>query len=166
MESLSIQIDINVEHQEMTSWCWASIAQAMLLYYNSQEISQKELVSIILRGDAVKFPERYSVAYSIKGALMKLGFDVVSTKGVIDKQSLITLLQNNNPVILRIIIEGGGGHYLLIRGLEYRNDQLLLQMADPKLAITELDYDLDLVNQPILLCTHTYVVKSSVLKKK
>lgn len=128
----AVLLEVRLEEQLKSNWCWAAIASALGRYYGTSEASQREIAARLLDESGgeiacdASLEERANKAYRLDRAMVAAGcFSHWSAgKPVFDRVRFEINL--GRPFCARIEWHHGAAHYVLIHGYRESGESILV----------------------------------------
>lgn len=126
-------LEIELERQLKSRWCWASLASAIARYYETMDIQQVRLADELLK-DTDSEPEIYTVEdrreknlnFKLDVALKYVGCFSHWSAGKPNFERLQFEINQGRPLCVRLEWRKGGAHYVMIKGYDWEKDTLLI----------------------------------------
>lgn len=120
-----VEIDISMDFQRRSHYCYAAVVQAVIRYYTGQDISQKEIAASL--GKGYQDPADFLAPLNLIRAksATQIGY-----AGIPSWSTVVAEVNAGRPIIVYV----GGCHYVLLIGYEgksARDPQRLYIFLDP-----------------------------------
>ena len=131
----AVVLDLVLQRQELSKWCWAAISVSLGRYYGTTERRQREVAAALLGFDCSRFGEEPEVresadAYAmLDEALQLAGCYSHWSPGRPTFERLRAEIDAGRPVCLQIEWLRGGMHYAVVAG--YDAEAAELYVEDP-----------------------------------
>jgi hypothetical protein len=128
-------LDLIVQRQELTHWCWAAISASLGRYYGTRSWQQYEVASVLLGVDCSRFQEdptvveRCDTEVLLSEALQLMGCYSHWSPGRPTIERIQTEIDADRAVCVHIDWYRGGSHYVVVNG--YDSDSGELYISDP-----------------------------------
>jgi len=124
-----VTIDIQNILQEQTDWCWAASAQQVIQWLtNGNSPPQCQLVASAFGANpnyCCSFPEQCNTPgnlQQIQSLIQYYGGHATSASSPGSAMDLYNILKQHHAVVLFLQTTPYVGHYVVLRGMEWRND--------------------------------------------
>lgn len=126
----------NIERQMMSKWCWAACTVSICKYYNSPQISQKQLVAQVnnkpfcATGPLIPFCNDPA---DLGDALRAVGHLSASFESQLSEGTMVDSLNARQPVGCQLYLPYlGGGHAVIVYACYRSSDgSYIFRVADP-----------------------------------
>ncbi|WP_103068633.1 papain-like cysteine protease family protein [Aquimarina sediminis] len=129
-----VWLPIDINKQLKSRWCWAAIASAVGNYYQTCTIKQKSLVKKILRDvdyDQSKYTEseiqEKNINFKLDIALKFVGSFSHWTLGKPIFERIQFEINQGRPLGVRLEWFKGGAHYILVKGYNAEEGNLIIE---------------------------------------
>jgi Papain-like cysteine protease AvrRpt2 len=127
----ALQLDLRMEPQQQTNWCWAAVGVSIKKFYRpDSSLLQCELASMEFREDCCSNPKAHDKPWFITNTLKRVGHykDGEGGSYIVSMDEVQREIVNGRPIVCKVEWETGGEHYICIRG--YIGDRYL-RIEDP-----------------------------------
>ncbi|MEV6123314.1 papain-like cysteine protease family protein [Streptomyces sp. NPDC052077] len=117
------RLNINMQAQQMTNWCWAAVGDTIAEYYG-RDYSQNQFCNLAF-GRAVNSscPNSQATLANDQQAFSRMGISAGRyVNGYLNYSTLTQEIDANRPVMSRIQWQSGGGHMLTVYGYDVTNN--------------------------------------------
>lgn len=138
-----VSLNLTVDKQKLSNWCWAAIGVSLSRYYNRKEVSQEYVAAAIFNvaddEENILNNKEFNTDQRLDKVLELLSCFSHWSLGKPSFDRIKVEINNGRPVCVRIQWYKGGSHYVVIKG--YRDKGTSLQIEDSLTGYNECFYD-------------------------